>query len=66
MAPGPTDTAMFAAASDAARDTLTALIPLGRMARAEEVAAAVLFLTGDESSFVTGAELPVDDGMTQV
>ena len=58
VAPGPTDTAMFAAASDAVRKTLTALIPLGRMARAEEVAAAALFLASDESSFITGAELP--------
>ena len=66
VAPGPTDTAMFAAASDAMRQTLTALIPLGRMGRAEEVAAAALFLASDESSFVTGAELPVDGGMTQV
>ena len=66
VAPGPTDTAMFAAASDAVRETLTARIPLGRMARAEEVAAAALFLASDESSFITGAELPVDGGMTQV
>ena len=66
VAPGPTDTAMFAAASDAVRETLTAAIPLGRMACAEEVAAAALFLASDEGSFVTGAELPVDGGMTQV
>jgi NAD(P)-dependent dehydrogenase (short-subunit alcohol dehydrogenase family) len=35
-------------------------------ARPEEVAAAALFLASDESSFVTGAEIPVDGGMVQV
>ncbi len=66
VAPGPTDTAMFAAASDEVRETLTTLIPLGRMGRADEVASAALFLASEESSFITGAELPVDGGMTQV
>lgn len=66
VAPGPTDTAMFDAASDDVRKTLTALIPLGRMGRADEVASAALFLASDESSFITGAELPVDGGMAQI
>lgn len=66
VAPGPTDTAMFAAASDEMRDTLTKLIPLGRMGRADEVAAAALFLASDDSSFITGVELPVDGGMAQI
>ena len=66
VAPGPTDTAMFAAASDEGRDTLTKLIPLGRMGRADEVASAALFLASAESSFITGVELPVDGGMAQV
>ncbi len=66
VAPGPTDTAMMAAASTDIRATLTKLIPLGRMARTDEVASAALFLVSDQSSFITGAELPVDGGMAQV
>ncbi|MBK1839469.1 SDR family oxidoreductase [Azospirillum sp. YIM B02556] len=66
VAPGPTDTAMMAAASDEVRETLKTLIPLGRMGRADDVASAVLFLVGDQSSFITGVELPVDGGMAQV
>lgn len=39
-------------------------IPLGRVAEAEEIARAVLFLAGDESSFITGTTLAVDGGNT--
>jgi NAD(P)-dependent dehydrogenase (short-subunit alcohol dehydrogenase family) len=38
--------------------------PLGRPGRAEEVANAALFLLSDEASFVTGAAIPVDGGVT--
>ncbi|HCV77357.1 SDR family NAD(P)-dependent oxidoreductase [Pseudomonas oryzihabitans] len=66
VAPGPTDTAMMAATSAEVRERLNTLIPLGRMARVEEVASAALFLASEQSSFITGAELPVDGGMAQV
>jgi NAD(P)-dependent dehydrogenase (short-subunit alcohol dehydrogenase family) len=64
LSPGPIDTPMFDGASDAVRETLTARIPFGRLGRPEEVAAAALFLASAESSFVAGAELAIDGGMT--
>lgn len=66
VAPGPTDTEMMARVPDAARAALIAPIPLGRMAKPEEVAAATLFLLSDEASFIAGTELFVDGGMGQV
>jgi NAD(P)-dependent dehydrogenase (short-subunit alcohol dehydrogenase family) len=66
VSPGPTDTAMMAAASQEVREALSNVIPLGRMGRPEEVAAAALFLASDESSFTTGSEIAVDGGMAQI
>jgi NAD(P)-dependent dehydrogenase (short-subunit alcohol dehydrogenase family) len=45
-------------------DMLIAGHPMGRIGRADEIAAAVLFLASDEASFVTGAILAVDGGYT--
>ena len=39
-------------------------VPLGRTGRPEEIASAALFLLSDEASFITGAALPVDGGVT--
>jgi NAD(P)-dependent dehydrogenase (short-subunit alcohol dehydrogenase family) len=40
------------------------MIPLDRHARPEEIAAAVLFLASDESSFITGATIAADGGLS--
>lgn len=47
-------------------DQAASLSPLGRIARAEDVAEAVYFLCSDKASFITGANLVVDGGMTIV
>jgi NAD(P)-dependent dehydrogenase (short-subunit alcohol dehydrogenase family) len=66
VSPGPTDTAMFESVPEAVRSELASTIPIGRLGRPEEIAAAALFLASDESSFVAGVELCVDGGLSQV
>lgn len=46
------------------REGLAAAAPMGRMGEPQEVAAAILYLASDESSFTTGAEIVVDGGLT--
>lgn len=62
--PGYIETPMTASATPALRATSVAETPLGRTGTVHEVAPAVLFLISDEASFITGAEIPVDGGMT--
>jgi NAD(P)-dependent dehydrogenase (short-subunit alcohol dehydrogenase family) len=72
LSPGPIDTpiidsqATATVSADDIRASFSAAIPLGRMGKADEIAAAALFLASDDSSFVAGIDLPVDGGMAQV
>ncbi|WP_318363020.1 SDR family NAD(P)-dependent oxidoreductase [Enterobacter sp.] len=66
VAPGPVDTEMMQAASEELRNGIISAIPLSRMAKPDEVASAALFLASDESSYIAGAEICVDGGLTQV
>ena len=62
--PGVIDTSMVRLMDDpeAGQRWLDARVPLGRLGRPEEVASVVCFLTSEEASYVTGAQITVDGG----
>ena len=64
--PGFVDSPMTAAshALPEVHDLRIGRTPLGRMGTPEDIAAGILYLASDESSFVTGSELVIDGGMT--
>ncbi|WP_066364558.1 SDR family NAD(P)-dependent oxidoreductase [Herbidospora mongoliensis] len=72
LIPGPVETpGISGLAADEAgakelKGYLAGQVPLGRMGRPEEIAAAVAFLASDQSSFITGSELYVDGGLNQI
>ena len=65
VAPGVIATDMldrFAGKESEMRDSLTSIIPVGRIGAGEEIAAAVLYLSSDDAKFTTGTSLVVDGG----
>jgi NAD(P)-dependent dehydrogenase (short-subunit alcohol dehydrogenase family) len=72
LSPGVTDTPMLDSQSsglgerEAVVNMYQSMVPLGRLARAEEIANAAVFLGSDQSSYVTGSDLSADGGIGQV
>lgn len=64
ICPGLVDTEMTSHLDERARAYYLEQTPLGRTARLEEVSAVVRFLMSDEASYVNGAVIPVDGGLT--
>jgi len=64
ICPGLLDTEMTSHLTDEARAYYVDQTPLGRTAHLEEVSAVVRFLMSDEASYVNGAVIPVDGGLT--
>jgi cyclopentanol dehydrogenase len=64
--PGPIETEMIAdnLSTDEGRAASISRVPLGRIGTVDDVAYGALFLASDESSFMTGAELVIDGGIT--
>lgn len=67
VCPGPTDTPMMEAtraANPRLGEALVKAIPFRRLARPEEIAAAVAFFASDDAAYVTGQTLSVSGGLT--
>ena len=70
ISPGPVETpileAQFGDNTDAMKERFRAMVPMGRIGKPEEIASAALFLASDESSYISGIDLPVDGGIVAV
>lgn len=66
VSPGFIATAMTDKLNDSQKDAILGQIPAGRMGAAEEIAAAVLYLSSPEAAYVTGATLHVNGGMAML
>jgi NAD(P)-dependent dehydrogenase (short-subunit alcohol dehydrogenase family) len=70
ISPGPVETPslreLFGDNAEAMKEQFTTRIPMRRLGRPEDIAAAAVFLASEESSFITGIDLPVDGGTVAV
>ncbi len=72
LAPGPIDTPIFekvgvpAEAVPEMKDSFAGQNPMKRMGTSDEIAKAALFLASSDSSYITGIDLTIDGGMTQL
>jgi 3-oxoacyl-[acyl-carrier protein] reductase len=63
IAPGFIETEMTAAIGEGQREALLSRVPLGRLGRAEEVAALAVFLASEQAGYVTGETVHVNGGL---
>ncbi|MEX0785035.1 MAG: 3-oxoacyl-[acyl-carrier-protein] reductase [Dehalococcoidia bacterium] len=63
IAPGLVDTEMTEGLSDAQKQAVLLMVPMGRAATPEEIAPAAVFLASEEARYITGAVLAVDGGL---
>ena len=63
VSPGYVETDMVMALRAEVRDQILASIPMGRLAKPEEIAAVVAFLVSEEAGYITGANISVNGGM---
>jgi 3-oxoacyl-[acyl-carrier protein] reductase len=66
VAPGFIQTAMTDVLTDQQKDAIATRIPLGRMGKAEEIAAAVVYLASEEAAYVTGETIHINGGMAML
>jgi acetoacetyl-CoA reductase len=66
VSPGYVETDMVMAIRPDVREQIIASIPMGRLAKPEEVAAVVAFLASEEAGYITGANISVNGGMHMV
>lgn len=63
VAPGPVDTDMTRALGEDKLKMFADLVPLGRIASADEIAGVITFLASEDAAYITGAVVPVDGGL---
>ena len=72
IAPGPIETPIYGKHNvpqeniDQMAANFPSMVSLGRFGQSDEVAQTALFLASSDSSYITGAEIPVDGGFAQV